>query len=373
MQLIKRPGQFQSESKNTTQQLFKNGVFQSEGECELAYKESGCQGYNISGFKKLKRKGILTPFTPWKQWSVVQLGIPSEHIVTYSNGDVWARRNYVHPYVFEATKRNAVGLEGDLDLSGVSAFGHVGAAAATIYGSGADMLTFVAELKQTFRMLSSAYGNLRRLLMGRRSIADSWLEYRYGWRVLFFEIRGIAEALAMLETKRTRYMQRSGHSVTNCSTVKEYFSNPYYSYNIVSDVTVNVSARGVVVADIEPPAFRFDPIKTSWELVKYSWIIDWFVDIGGWVDRLRFLQFASQHYAAMGYKITTHINARCEPLVNYGKVVSNVMSSESITRGELIVRQPCAVPVLPTLGTGLNLARAIDALAVLAQSVLRRR
>lgn len=119
---------------------------------------------------------------------------------------------------------------------------------------------------------------------GRGVVADRWLELQYGWLPLLNDIKGAAEMLSHLlhVPMRKRYVARVQTRFKNGNL------NPangllYYS----SFVGYN---RKQIVADIaEAPnpvtlTGLLDPELVAWELLPFSFVVDWFVPIGTYLE-----------------------------------------------------------------------------------------
>lgn len=241
----------------------------------------------------------------------------------------------------------------------------VNIAAAKIYGRGHDTLTMLAELHKVARMFRNAVGTLSNLLKGR-DIAQAWLEYRYGWRLLYFDIVDIQKALSQIDGEMKRFKERVGYSIDSQLTrtsVPYDWATQHGSYDVVDEY--DVSVRGAVVADINPPEFRFNPLTTSWELVRFSFIVDWFLDIGSWLEALSFLTIASDYVAAGGVKVTFRRkieNHQCVPDSPYLSVTGDWTSDVS---GEYVVRTPASVGKFPQPLINLDAFKVMDLLALI--------
>lgn len=107
-----------------------------------------------------------------------------------------------------------------------------------------------------------------------------------------------------------------------------------------------------------------NPAVTAWELVTYSFIIDWFIDIGQWLAAASFLTFNHQHFAAGGIKIETSrsIVYNFELDDPYWETeTSNIVGNGSAT---LLVRRPTRVSLGPQLKFDVDVQKVLDILAL---------
>lgn len=181
------------------------------------------------------------------------------------------------------------------------------------------MVTF-AEGAETYRMIASnsldvfkAYqsarkGNFRKAIgfltegnrrMGRqwryrirssfsrKSLAERWLSLRYGWTPL---LNDVSEALKLIEAKSrkaeskpisirvsanaSRSWSQSNSSLPKSSSVNQ---NSLY-------VTAKVSQKFLTSYPTLAEAGVLDPELVAWELLPWSFVADWFIPVGSYLE-----------------------------------------------------------------------------------------
>lgn len=122
-----------------------------------------------------------------------------------------------------------------------------------------------------------------------RFAARSWLELTYGWKPLLSDIDGAAEKLATMLNANTSdvIVRGTGEDVINyesaTSTVVHrgtFSAKCYWSVElkVVDDKLRLKTSLGLT-----------NPASLAWELLPFSFIADWFIPIGAWVDGLSVL------------------------------------------------------------------------------------
>lgn len=319
-------------------------------------------GFDIPNFHKRKREGELLPYTPFSQFKCSG-SVTGDYVINYADGSSSKSDNYHGlPESLVPTREF---LQNEMDQHDPTYF--VQAAAAAIYGSGFDSLTFAAELKSTVRLFKGLLRRFIRLVASGR-IEKIWLEGRYGWAQLANDIINFNNTMTEFDSERKRYSERVGTTTnyTTTSTLKvfDWYSSAAHWVN-VSD-TYTIGLRGSVTADIEPPKFIFNPILTGWELLTLSFVVDWFINIGQWLESMSFRSLSSSYTAASGMHVSMVRN-----IYNQGTTYKNGVSGDVNTLGlitsELTVRNPASVSNNPLIKLRLDAFKITDLLALLRQ------
>lgn len=337
-----------------------------------AIDETYWQGYKIRGFHERLRKGELLPHTPWKRFH--RSGSANGWLDTWVNPSnplhFWTSGNYVpgtHD-VWCITEDEVMALVPPLTDR------YVGEAAAKIYENGWDALTFLAELTSVRGMFSNAVKKLAKLKIPRnwKQLSDDWLESRYGWRTLLYDIDEISQLIATFNERRSRYSERAGDTVTTYMKDVETKDLGNYYVDDTRSTKVEVSYRGSVTADIEVPRIQFNLIQTAWELVPLSFVVDWFYTVGKSLSAASFLAHESKYAASKGLQV--ELTRTYTRNISGGKAsfVSGNSSWSASAHAKLVLRQPCRVPLVPHTTLRLNNFKIIDLLSIGSQRIPRR-
>jgi hypothetical protein len=320
-------------------------------------------------FKKLKR-GDLIPMQPWAQWKVDSHVNGTYDTSSVCENDVvkryWYSGHWCHPDIAHELQIDEVYAR-SLIPSDMGAE-QVQAAAAAIYNRGWDSLTFIAELHLALRMFKNF---VKRLIVNvsRAKYDDIWLEWRYGWRTLLYDMQDIEMVLANLDDGRVRFAKSVESSVSGSNAWQVPFAIAGGTLNLFFTEEWRCSIRGSVVADIKPPKFHFNPVVTGWEIVTLSFVIDWVVDVGQWLAAMSFLSLAKDHTQAAGYQLT--IGRSLSSSMDWDEDRSGSHSVSGQSEACLTLRVPQRVSTIPHYRLNLDSKKVLDLIAILQQVIKR--
>lgn len=148
-------------------------------------------------------------------------------------------------------------------------------------------LAQIARLAKYPKRLLKFLGNPR---VAWDQFSDLWLLGRYGVRPIVYDFYNASKALEAI-AKGSSIIRGSGRQVesVNLSYDGGYHSAGTTSYRWTERLTMTRTYRGRAYVRFSSPnaaAVQFNPLVTAWELTPYSFIIDWFCDIGSWVSTL---------------------------------------------------------------------------------------
>lgn len=261
------------------------------------------------------------------------------------------------------------------DSSDLSSYGlfHLQQAAAAMYSSGYDALTALAEIGSVRKLFLKLAKRLSDLVSNPniRNISDAWLEGRYGWRTLLYDIQDLASAINKLNnTPIVRRSERKGESLTLTSDDINVRSDnaDFTSIEYVTRES-RISIRGSVVADFIPPRFQFNVPRTAWELLPLSFVVDWLFNVGMAIEANSFVTFASNHASGWGYRredtvtVSETATAKASPAANtHSGGTTEMVLSRVIER-----RFIAPVPKLPIIKVRLDTLKVMDLLALVRQ------
>lgn len=373
--------------KTSTYTMSVDGIQTSSDTQEyvVGFKRSYCVGEAIPNFHKRKKNGELLPHTSWKQGFISGTATGARQIMYNDSGHVISKANVTN-YVRET---DSWMLSGPDDF-GFTASDHqdlIAEAAANIYTNRFDALTFLLELKDVRRMfldIGSRFFKLSRKHKNWKSsynlheVSCDWLAYRYGWRPLWSDIKSLVELYQNSKNseKRTRFCEKA-RRLTSYKNV--WYDNNFdlyakYGWRRNFSDEVNVSYMGCVTADIELKAVMANPIITAWEIVPYSFVVDWFITVGDALANVALATLATKYVASSGYKVTITRDVSqdmVEPFSDDLISGSSYHNQTSRTELQYVMRTPGNIPLHPHLTLRLDPYKVIDLAAMLKQLIRR--
>lgn len=329
-------------------------------------------GEKIDRYYQRRRNREFLPYTNYFRWDE-SAALSGNESITHDTGTV------IYTDRLGTTRLSPIdamlGVDGyrlllEEALEGVDVDDLITASAAEVYES-FDTSTFLAELPETLRTILNMAKRLAHLKKGllKRGISfedalDGWLEWRYGWRTLLYDIDDLARALAGkdyfdISTARTgqKYLFTRDDVYTSVRTVFTV------EYTITTKVTGSV--RGSFMGKMDPPAFALDGFITTWELIPFSFVADWIFSIGDQLAALASLAWSTQHSACTGVYLQVERYLRKSQVVETsGDVISASVAGHLDYDGECKYRARSSVPLLPSVRLNFDVKKLLDAIAL---------
>lgn len=148
-----------------------------------------------------------------------------------------------------------------------------------------------------------------------KAAGSLWLTYRYGLMPLLYSAEDAIKALSFSGKKSTIYTeaqvtfyqkytisdrQVDGLDSSSLMFIKlRQFTKGYFSYRLKARMSWSDSFAS---------RLKLNPLQvasTAWELVPFSFVVDWFTDVNGWLTRLQVATLASS------IKITGTLKDQC--------------------------------------------------------------
>lgn len=147
------------------------------------------------------------------------------------------------------------------------------------------VFTFKKRREKLLRLLRKKYKTRRTKTQTYNIFADMWLEYRYGWRQLYFSSRDVAQSFDVLSQDKHFVVNtgRAYSSKVENGTCGATYNNAWGQTQALSKTaSTTLEQRAVVSLQVYKAlaALDFNLVGLGYELVPYSFVLDWFVNVG---------------------------------------------------------------------------------------------
>lgn len=224
-----------------------------------------------------------------------------------------------------------------------------------------------------------AYGRNR-----NNAISNGWLQLQYGWRPLLQDIYGSAEFLAKKQCHEIHSVVRSRIPLKLEEDLFYPASPNYWDVLYIRKSTFDYSGlirfatTGAELASAKEAGLT-NPLSVAWELTPYSFVVDWFLPVGNYLNSLDAtlgLTFQSGAYTTFlrgSSSITLMADNRRGANRYYSNSVFNCRVRASREK-LLCVRTPFSTfpgPELPSFKNPFSFEHALNGIALLFQSFKR--
>lgn len=247
-----------------------------------------------------------------------------------------------------------------------------------------DLSIDLAEIGKTTSMIRNCVKDVfalasswrRGLTSGGKQIANSYLQYKYGVRPLIETAYELAQRQLLVAIAPVTYKSRAGYQ--NVSDRKSVNNNLHISTletfkasrRCEISLTFSQSSPGISTLS---QYTSLNPVSILWELTPYSFVADWFVDIGGYLRMaetalLNGLQFHSGYRSDSWYGFSTIKNSGSyyNGTSTYIHDTKGNLEEKGLTRSVLTAMP---FPELPRVSVDLGSSRLLSAAALLSQFI----
>jgi len=188
----------------------------------------------------------------------------------------------------------------------------------------------------------------------RGTVASRWLELRYGWMPLLQDLHGAVSELSrggVVQQYRVMHTRAVAENRVLRSQAMPGGGklSELGTYRIVAKVTVYLKQKNSLMTRVGVT----NPAAVLWELVPYSFVIDWLIPIGDWLNSLDANIGTIEAFGTVTFK---------------EKIISHVSNGGFYTRftHTRLPLMGLPQPVLPRYEPSLNAVRVLNALAILS-------
>jgi len=128
-----------------------------------------------------------------------------------------------------------------------------------------------------------------------KSVAENWLALQYGWKPLLYDIHGALQAIAdymVRSPEVVRTARGKGNTILKTSldnTISSHYTQKTGVMKVTTKTFCTIGIRFTVDSSLRVFAAQTgftNPINLAWEVLPYSFVSDWFLPIGPYLETL---------------------------------------------------------------------------------------
>jgi len=161
-------------------------------------------------------------------------------------------------------------------------------------------LDFVVDKASTYAKAYRAFrhGNFGRVaqlldLTSLKGAASNWLSYKFGWGSLLLDAKSAAENAARRTLNQTGLQHFTASNFKETNEIQQLSNNADWQAQTRVDLKRSYLAKCWVTVKVENPNLRAaaelgltNPLAVAWELTPFSWVADYFMSIGSYLQTL---------------------------------------------------------------------------------------
>lgn len=242
--------------------------------------------------------------------------------------------------------------------------------------------TALAEYRQSARMFGTAastvvnawklYRQGRRRILTPCMVPAAHLVYTYGVAPLVSDVYNSVEELALrlgFPVRKRYYASASGTSKSSQTTNSDGMEK-----KIDARMSKSKRVTAYVEFDLEN-ASRFtvgNPLEIAWELVPYSFVVDWMFSIGDYLSSIDALRAVSTMRVSTVTKVKYNHNVKLKYTNAFGVTYSNHNGANVFESHKRDIGYTLPLPSLPTYKPSTSYRAVINGLALLWHSFANR-
>lgn len=282
---------------------------------------NGVNGRTTDNAYTMRRKVQLKGGDDLRTYSTLTGGIKSS-VTNYGYGstDIISTSLWPNNNELQLLGRLVEKVKGH-DFYGSSAFAQIGQTVNGVIGSTRAVIQAFREVKRlnigaAIRALASApststtrMGNIHipsKLDSG--SISSTWLALQYGWLPLLSDISAAMDALEVIAGPPRVANFRASSRVTFSRDIRLSSGYPPYNCDVMSRKEFRVQA--VEQLSVPRTLGLMDPATLLWESLPFSFVLDWFIPVGNYLQTLSDIKGMS--YGPVYYTLFSEFKGRCK-------------------------------------------------------------
>lgn len=193
------------------------------------------------------------------------------------------------------------------------------------------------------RPLLSPVGDISRELVTREWFASNWLQLQYGWQPLIQDIWAAMQHFSHMRAQPEIKKYRASRTVKSVGSVYAPGWTPEYSrvYTRKSIIAKVTHVNQAVLLGLT------DPLSLAWEKLPYSFVCDWFIPIGNYLQALQLGQALTATYVSSS-KVNAEMGGLVQGINSGGQIVGGQGTYSKRSTFNRVVSSTIPAVTLPT-------------------------
>lgn len=205
--------------------------------------------------------------------------------------------------------------------------------------------------------------------------ANGWLEWTYGWSPLINDIKSVADNMVGRLAGASSFFHAKGQIGVDVRRVSKATSSSPKTTESASGF-VGCQLKVKMTGDFDPGLSQWsslNPASVIWEATPYSFVLDWFFDLGSYMRNLETSVIFSNrfHYGYVSYlsvvSYTYKVSGKTTGSLNYFVENSQAVKKVVSFSRSLVISYPS--PNVPKLDINLGSSRLLSAASLLRQLI----
>ena len=276
---------------------------------------------------------------------------------------------------FSSVEATALGrlndqVRGNLDLSVDLAEGHQAGVMLS------DPFGLRTKARRFNKGVSKLLGFAQKFKGALREAGSVQLELAYGWRPLMSSIYGVLDEMIAPVLNCSGGHIRIEASATERESINK--TSSYLNYYLRHQGAISKRCKYVIWLSPSDTALQslarytsLNPASLAWETLKLSFVIDWFIDVGGYLRNLETALIYNNRFI-MGTKTTSSKSQKTVSIYGVNKYYYDYASGQGdvycATKNRIVLTS-YPMPRYPVLNVQLGASRLLSAAALLAQTL----
>jgi hypothetical protein len=239
-----------------------------------------------------------------------------------------------------------------------------------------------AVKKGKFGAAQKALTGVRRGSPKGSTVSQNWLELQYGWKPLLMDVHGAVAHLAQNPKPPSFVVSAQASASDSKQVLKDlvsgsggswFLTSREQQYSSVARLALRFQVKDHAVKELNQLGIT-NPAAVAWELLPWTFVVDWFLPIGDYLNTLGYdqgLEFVTGYqvqFTRNNWIISIPGVAFSDTNYNYTYGSADLVTSSNVLHDRTRLYAP-PEPSFPAFKNPLSLGHAANALALLRMSI----